>query len=79
MSSWAGPLRGDIANLYQVGPGLLKIARDPADNDLMRREALALATLRDQVEPRFRAYFPQLGAGAAAARSAARASSAAPT
>jgi len=38
----AGPIRGDIANLYQAGPGLLKLARDPADNDLMRREAAAL-------------------------------------
>ena len=38
-----GPLvaRGDIANLYRVRTGLLKLARDPADNDLMRREAAA--------------------------------------
>jgi serine/threonine protein kinase len=60
MSSWAGPLRGDIANLYEFGPGLLKLVRDPADNDLMRREATALTQLRDQVEPRFAAYFPEL-------------------
>jgi len=54
------PLRGDIANLYPAGPGLLKLARDPADNDLMRREAAALTQLRDQVDPRFGAYFPKL-------------------
>ena len=38
-----GPLvaRGDIANLYALRQGLLKVARDPADNDLMRREAAA--------------------------------------
>jgi hypothetical protein len=60
---WSGraePLRGDIANLYPVGPGLLKLARDPADNDLMRREAAALTQLRDQVDPRFATYFPRL-------------------
>jgi hypothetical protein len=57
-----GPLigRGDIANLYQVRQGLLKIARDPADNDLMRREAAALTQLQGEVAPRLRAYFPRL-------------------
>jgi len=57
-----GPLaaRGDIANLYRVRPGLLKLVRDPADNDLMRREAAALTQLRAEVEPRLRAYFPRL-------------------
>lgn len=53
-------VRGDIGNLYRVRQGLLKIARNPADNDLMRREALSLATLRDRIEPRLRAYFPHL-------------------
>jgi len=58
----AGPLvaRGDMANLYRFGPGLLKLVRDPADNDLMRREAEALTRLRDQADARFRAYFPSL-------------------
>ncbi len=57
-----GPLlaRGDIGNLYRVGQGVAKIARDPADNDLMRSEALSLAMLRDRIEPRLRAYFPHL-------------------
>ena len=53
-------VRGDIGNLYRVRQGLLKIARNPADNDLMRREALSLGTLRDRIEPRLRAYFPHL-------------------
>ena len=59
-------IRGDIANLYPVRQGqlktapfkaapfkaaLLKIARDPADNDLMRREAAALTRLQDVVDP----------------------------
>jgi hypothetical protein len=52
--------RGDVANLYQVADGLLKLARDPADNDLMRAETIALAALRTRVEPRFQAYFPDL-------------------
>ena len=57
-----GPLvaRGDLANLYRVRQGLLKIARDPADNDLMRREASSLGVLCARIEPRLRAYFPQL-------------------
>jgi hypothetical protein len=33
--------RGDIANLYRVSQGLLKVTRDPADNDLMRAETVA--------------------------------------
>ena len=51
--------RGDIANLYRVSQGLLKVARDPADNDLMRAETIALAALRTRAERRFRAYFPE--------------------
>lgn len=51
--------RGDIANLYQVRDGLLKLVRDPADNDLMRAETMALATLRTRVEPPLQAYFPE--------------------
>ena len=68
-------IRGDIANLYPVRQGqlktapfkaapfkaaLLKIARDPADNDLMRREATALTRLQDVVDPALLAYFPPL-------------------
>lgn len=52
--------RGDIANLYEMPRGLLKIARDPADNDLLRREAAALARLSERVDPSLRAYFPRL-------------------
>jgi hypothetical protein len=52
--------RGDIANLYRVSQGLLKMARDSADNDLMRAEATALTQLRDRVDPPRRAYFPEL-------------------
>jgi hypothetical protein len=51
--------RGDIANLYQAGPSLLKVPRDPADNDLMRAETVALATLRTRVERPLAAYFPE--------------------
>jgi hypothetical protein len=52
--------RGDIANFYRVDRGLLKMARDPADNDLMRAEATALTQLRDRVDAPLRAYFPNL-------------------
>ena len=37
--------RGDLANLYLTSAGLLKLARNPADNDLMDREAAALRRL----------------------------------
>lgn len=52
--------RGDIANLYAAPGGLLKLVRDPADNDLLRQEALALGRLQTKVEPQFQAYFPRL-------------------
>ena len=52
--------RGDIANLYRVGDGLLKVARDPADNDLMGAETIALAALGTRVERPLQAYFPNL-------------------
>lgn len=38
--------RGDIADLFASGARVLKMPRDPADNDLMAREATALRTLR---------------------------------
>lgn len=52
--------RGDLANLYRMRGGLLKLPRDPADNDLMDREAAALARLRRDTEPRLAAYLPEL-------------------
>lgn len=51
--------RGDVANLYQVRDGLLKLVRDPADNDLMRAETIALGALRTRVQAPLRAYFPE--------------------
>ncbi len=52
--------RGDLANLYRTGRGLLKVARDPADNDLIDREAESLAGIARHSQGRFRAYFPRL-------------------
>jgi hypothetical protein len=51
---------GDIAELLDTGDTLLKIPRDPADNDLMRAEADALLKLRTNGDARFRAYAPRL-------------------
>jgi hypothetical protein len=51
---------GDIANLYEHDHGLLKITRDPADNDLLDREAAALARLRGAGDKRLLAYAPAL-------------------
>lgn len=41
-------------------PVLLKVARRPADNDLLRREAEALRLVRHSVHKRHRAYLPRL-------------------
>jgi hypothetical protein len=57
-----GPVRasGDLANLYRTSSGLLKLARNPADNDLIDREAAALRKLALHVPARLAAYFPVL-------------------
>jgi hypothetical protein len=51
---------GDIANLYAVDDGLLKVPRRPGDNDLMAAEARALTRLGTDGDPRHRAYAPRL-------------------
>lgn len=53
--------RGDLADLYDVGADrYLKLPRNPANNDLMEREALALRTLADRGDPRYLPYVPRL-------------------
>lgn len=61
--------RGDLATLYKVGyadatggevRALLKIPRSVADNDLMEREAAALARIGRDGDAEYRAYVPQL-------------------
>ncbi|MCD0451066.1 molecular chaperone DnaJ [Actinocorallia sp. API 0066] len=56
--------RGDIADLYAVrapdGDALLKMPRDPADGDLVEREAVALRQLAADGDPRFLPYVPRL-------------------
>lgn len=55
---------GDLANLYAARVDgddvLIKIPRQPADNDLLEREATALSTLDTRGDPRYRAYVPRL-------------------
>ncbi|MGC4807987.1 serine/threonine protein kinase [Micromonospora sp. DT233] len=52
---------GDLADLYDVGADrLLKLPRDPADNDLMAREEHALRTIADRGDPRYLPYVPRL-------------------
>jgi len=52
---------GDLADLHDVGADqLLKLPRDPANNDLMEREARALRTLADRGDPRYLPYVPRL-------------------
>jgi hypothetical protein len=53
---WAGPRRltGDIADLIEQGTTLVKVPRQPADNDLMAAEARALKAVDGN------AYMPRL-------------------
>jgi len=52
---------GDLADLYDVGADrLLKLPRNPANNDLIQREALALRTIADRGDPRYLPYLPRL-------------------
>jgi hypothetical protein len=51
---------GDVANLYEHDRGLLKMTRDPADNDLLDREAAALTRLHAAGDKRFLPYVPAL-------------------
>lgn len=52
---------GDVADLYDVGADrLLKLPRNPADNDLMAREARALRMIAERGDPRHLPYVPRL-------------------
>lgn len=57
---------GDIANLYgvreadDIEPMMLKLARNPVNNDLLDREAAALRVLARSGEERHRVYVPRL-------------------
>ncbi|XVU23488.1 molecular chaperone DnaJ [Actinoplanes sp. CA-054009] len=53
-------LTGDVADLRPGEGGLVKIPRDPADNDLMEAEAAALKKLEINGDPKFRPYAPRL-------------------
>ncbi|MEV6301476.1 serine/threonine protein kinase [Actinoplanes sp. NPDC051861] len=54
-------ITGDIADFFESdGDVLLKVPRDPADNDLMATEADALRKLRQSGDLRFQAYAPRL-------------------
>jgi len=53
-------IHGDIADLFPVPEGLLKITRQPADNDLMAREAEALTRLHFSDLEKYQAFFPEL-------------------
>ncbi|KXK60817.1 serine/threonine protein kinase [Micromonospora rosaria] len=58
-----GALRyaGDLADLYEVGADtLLKLPRNPSDNDLMAREVHALRTIEERGDPRYLPYVPRL-------------------
>src|SRR4029453_9406676 len=52
--------QGDLANLYRVPGGHLKLVRDPSCNDLMAREAAALRRLAEHGDPRYLPYVPRL-------------------
>ncbi|MDG4821953.1 serine/threonine protein kinase [Asanoa sp. WMMD1127] len=52
---------GDLANLHDLGRGLLlKQPRRPVNNDLMEREATALRRIADAGDPRYLPYVPRM-------------------
>ncbi|MBU2666446.1 molecular chaperone DnaJ [Actinoplanes bogorensis] len=52
---------GDIADLSAGDDGqLIKVPREPGDNDLMEAEADALRTLREKGDPKYRPYVARL-------------------
>lgn len=52
---------GDLADLYDGGDDrLVKLPRDPANNDLMEREARALRRIAERGDPRYLPYVPRL-------------------
>ncbi|RAY13211.1 molecular chaperone DnaJ [Actinomadura craniellae] len=59
------PIHGDLANLYpavhdMTRQVLVKMPRDPADGDLLEREAEALRRLAAEGDPRYLPYVPRL-------------------
>ncbi|HWS32330.1 MAG TPA: molecular chaperone DnaJ [Actinoplanes sp.] len=56
-TAWRG---GDLAELFEDGANLVKVPRDPADNDLMETEAAALRQLWRDGDPKFRPYAARL-------------------
>ncbi len=52
--------RGDLADLFEDGDLLVKVVRDPVNNDLMAAEATALRRLHLHGRPDYRAYAPAL-------------------
>jgi hypothetical protein len=55
----AAVIHGDLADLFTTPGGLLKIPREPRDNDLMVREARAYRDLKG-VDKQLRLFFPWL-------------------
>ncbi|WP_208814580.1 serine/threonine protein kinase [Micromonospora echinofusca] len=52
---------GDLADLYRLDDDrLLKLPRDPANNDLMLREQVALRRIERDGDPRYLPYVPRL-------------------
>lgn len=52
---------GDLADLYDAGADrLVKLPRDPTNNDLMARETRALRRIAEHGDPRYLPYVPRL-------------------
>ncbi|MFI6324237.1 hypothetical protein ACIBG8_42390 [Nonomuraea sp. NPDC050556] len=52
--------QGGTAVLYAKGDQVLKVTRDPADNQLLKREAIALRTIAAEADPTLMPYIPRL-------------------
>lgn len=53
-------IHGDVADLFPVAEGFMKMPRLATDNDLMEREARALKRLHSEGESRYRDFIPEL-------------------
>jgi serine/threonine protein kinase len=52
--------RGDIADIYSCGAGVIKIARSPRDGDLMRREVTSIKKIRREAHESKHVFLPRL-------------------
>ena len=51
---------GEICDTYMCSHGLIRVSHVPQDNDLMRNEAKTIRGVRNEVDDKWKVYFPEL-------------------